>query len=327
MKRSITKIRRKALLYALAIDLGGTKCAAAIVDRNGNLIRRRSAPVDLSSPSAPVLQIAALAKDLADSIEPREAFVAIGIAVPGLVRQDGTVWAPNLPGWQRMPLARRLQRLLQVPVVVESDRNAAILGELWRGAARGNSDAIVLLIGTGIGAGILSGSKLLRGAHELSGCAGWLVISDEATPQSRRLGTLESQAAGPAVAQVAKKLLQSGRSSTLSRLDAAKLTALDVADAARAGDGLSQEVFNDVGRLLGLATANLVSILDPNVIIISGGLAAAADLYMNALKKAMLEKAQPIAAKQVKITVSKLGESANLLGCARLAWDMVSKAD
>jgi len=158
----------------LAVDLGGTKCSAAIVDRGGHILSQRTIPVDRSSASAPVVQIVTLANELAAAKTPQRAFVAAAIAVPGLARRTGTVWAPNIPGWQRMPLASRLKRSLRIPVYVESDRNAAILGECWRGAAQGKSDAVVVMIGTGIGAGILSGGRILRGAHELSGCAGWL---------------------------------------------------------------------------------------------------------------------------------------------------------
>jgi glucokinase len=118
------------------------------------------------SPSGPVFQILQLAKDLLGSKKPNDAYVAAAVAVPGLVRPSGTVWAPNLPGWEHMPLARRLKQSLGIPVLVESDRNAAVLGECWRGAAREKSDAIVLMIGTGIGAGILSGGRIIRGAHD-----------------------------------------------------------------------------------------------------------------------------------------------------------------
>lgn len=161
-----------------AVDLGGTKCSAAVVDRSGHLLSRRTVAVDHTSPNAPVLQIIQLAEQFG---VPKRAFQAAGVAVPGLVRSNGTVWAPNLPGWDRMPLASRLKRSLGIPVLVESDRNAAIVGESWRGAARGKSDAIVFMVGTGIGAGILSGGRVLRGAHELSGCAGWLTITEAKT--------------------------------------------------------------------------------------------------------------------------------------------------
>src|SRR5271157_3139415 len=184
----------------LAFDLGGTKLAAALVDRAGKVEQRKSVDVDKRSAMAPVKQILKLALELCGSKSVKGRIAAVGVAVPGLVRRDGTVWAPNLLGWKKMALARRLHQALGVPVVVESDRNAAVLGEAWRGAARGKNDAIVLMLGTGIGAGILSGGRLVRGAHELSGCAGWMVVADEYGPEARRAGQLESLAAGPAIA-------------------------------------------------------------------------------------------------------------------------------
>lgn len=306
--------------YVLAVDLGGTKCSAAVVDRKGHIVSRRTVAVDVSSPSAPVRQIVQLIRDLAEGTGPKPSFVAAGIAVPGLVRRNGTVWAPNLPGWERMPLASRLQRSFEIPVVVESDRNAALLGECWRGAARGRSDAIVLMIGTGIGAGIMSGGRVVRGAHELSGCAGWLSVSLAKNSNPSPTGELESVMAGPGIANAARKRLQEGQTSRLSQYDASKITAHEVAAAARGGDQMALDIFDRAGSLLGLGVANIVSLFDPEVVILGGGMAGAADLYLDSTRDAMLKGAQPLAAREVKLAVSKLGDRANLLGCARLAW-------
>jgi glucokinase len=309
--------------YVLAVDLGGTKCAAAVVDRHGSIVSRRTVPVDISSPSAPVRQIVQLARDLAEGARPKGCFVAAGIAVPGLVRRNGTVWAPNLPGWERMPLGTRLERSLEIPVLAESDRNAALLGECWRGAARGKSDVIVLMIGTGIGAGIMSGGRVVRGAHELSGCAGWLTVSLDANSTSAATGELEHLTAGPGIANAARKRLRAGEASSLSQHDAVKITAHEVAAAAREGDQLASDIFHQAGRVLGIGVANMISLFDPEVVILGGGMAGAADLYFHSLRETMLERAQPLAARQVKLAVSKLGDRANLLGCARLAWQAV----
>ena len=308
-----------------AVDLGGTKCSAAVVDRSGCIVSRRTVAVDLSSPNAPVLQIIQLAKQFAARHPLKRAFLAAGVAVPGLVRPSGTVWAPNLPGWERMPLASRLKRSLGIPVVVESDRNAAIVGECWRGAARGKTDAIVFMIGTGIGAGILSGGRVLRGAHELSGCAGWLTITQAKRAPTDGIGELEWLAAGPAIARAAQERLAAGEISSLSHIDLSRITAHEVAEAARKADHLAVEIFRHVGDLLGCGIANMVSLLDPQVIVLGGGLAAVADLYLDSLRSAMLERAQPLSAAQVKVVVSRLGDKANLLGCARLAWDHAGK--
>lgn len=305
-----------------AVDLGGTKCSAAVVDRSGHLLSRRTVAVDHTSPNAPVLQIIQLAEQFG---VPKRAFQAAGVAVPGLVRSNGTVWAPNLPGWDRMPLASRLKRSLGIPVLVESDRNAAIVGESWRGAARGKSDAIVFMVGTGIGAGILSGGRVLRGAHELSGCAGWLTITEAKNGASSGIGELEWLAAGPAIARAAQERLQAGEESSLSQIDCSRITAHDVAAAARKADPLAVEIFRRAGTLLGYGIANMINLLDPQVIILGGGLAAVSDLYIDSLRAAVLERAQPLSAAQVKVVVSRLGDKANLLGCARLAWDHAGK--
>jgi len=309
----------------LAADLGGTKVAAALVNRKGKVLARKSVSVDASSTLAPVKQIVELARKLAGGKVVRGRIAAMGVAVPGLVRRDGTVWAPNLPGWKRMALARRLHQALGVPVVVESDRNAAVLGEAWRGAARGKNDAIVLMLGTGIGAGILSGGRLVRGAHELSGCVGWMVVTDQHGPETQGVGQLESLAAGPAIASAAKRKLAQGIGGLLEEIPAEAINAYEVAAAARRGDVASIEVYLEAGRLLGYGVANLVSLFDPEMVVIGGGLAKASDLFLDALRKAMKERAQPISGKQVRVVVSRLVDKANLLGAAWLAWGLAGR--
>lgn len=317
---------RKSRRYVLAVDLGGTKCSAAVVGSSGRIVRNITKPVDVSLPSAPITQIRQLASELAAPCRAQDYFAAAAIAVPGLVRRNGTVWAPNLPGWDRMPLASRLKRSLLFPVVVESDRNCAVIGECWRGAGRGKSDVIVLMVGTGIGAGILSGGRILRGAHELSGCAGWLTVTRDEVPRRATIGELESLVAGPGIAIAAQKRLRKAESSSLSRYEVSQVTAHEVAAAAREGDPLALDVFETAGLLLGYGIANMVSLLDPQVVVLGGGIGRIADLYLESLHKAMLERAQPLAAREVKVVASKLGEKVNLLGCARLAWEAVKVA-
>jgi glucokinase len=269
---------------AIAVDLGGTKIAAARVTSRGAIRDRVEEPVDRSDV---VAQIARIVRELDGG--------AVGIAVPGLVRRDGTVWAPNLPGWDQVPLAKLIRQKRRLPVVVESDRNAAVMGEAWRGAAQSKSDVISLIIGTGIGAGILSGGRVVRGAHELSGCVGWMVVTDETNAETPRCGSLEALAAGPAIGGI------------------------DTADRARQGIVQAQKAFARAGRLLGFAVANLISVFDPEIVVLTGGLTGASDLYLDDLKRAVRERAQPLSAPQVDIVISTLGADANLLGVARLA--------
>jgi glucokinase len=305
-----------------AADLGGTKLAGAVVTRSGTIKDRIVEPVDRGSKFAAIAQIKRMAQRLAHDGSPSKAFVAGGIAVPGLVRRSGTVWAPNLPGWEHVPLGSRLRRSLGIPFAVESDRNAAALGETWLGAARGKEDAVLLIIGTGIGAGIISGGRLVRGAHELSGCAGWMVVSDDYSNESRRVGQLESLAAGPSVVRAASELLKHGQTSALADI-AEELTGVGIAKAARVGDKVAKAVFEKIGQVLGRGVANIVSLFNPEVVIIGGGMADSADLFLPTVIKVVRQYAQPLSAPQTSIRVSKLRGDANLLGVARLAWTQV----
>jgi glucokinase len=308
-----------------AADLGGTKVAAAAVTRHGKIMARAVELVDRSSKFAAIAQIKRLAQQLAKPARPSEAFLAGGLAFPGLVRRSGTVWAPNLPGWEHVPLRTRLQRSMGIPIAIESDRNAAAIGETWFGAAKGKQDAVLLIIGTGIGAGIISGGRLVRGAHELSGCAGWMVVTDAYPNEARRIGQLETFTAGPAVARAAAERLKEGVTGALSELNPADINGRLVAEAARAGDPAAQRIFDHLGKILGRGIANIISLFDPEVVIIGGGMADSADLFLPSVVSTVRQFAQPISARQTKIRVSRLRGDANLLGAARLAWGLVPR--
>jgi glucokinase len=147
-----------------------------------------------------------------------------------------------------------------------------------------------------------------------------MVVTGEYGEEAQRVGQLESLVAGPAIAWAAKEGLARGMGGLLEEIPAEKIDAYEVAEAARRGDLVSIEVYLEAGRLLGYGVANLVSLFDPEIVVIGGGLAAASDLFLDALRKAMKERGQPLAARQVKIVTSQLGGEANLLGVAKLAW-------
>jgi glucokinase len=310
--------------YALAVDIGGTKIAAAMVSRRGKILAHITEAVDASSKSGPIRQISRIARELAQTSQVSQVFAAAGVAVPGLVRPSGTVWAPNLKGWEHMPLRTRLERALAIRFAIESDRNAAVLGETWMGTARGKSDAVVLIIGTGIGAGIIAGGHIVRGAHELSGCAGWLVVNESYVNEARHLGQLEAFTAGPGIARSAAKLIEGGAQGLL-REYSTNITTREVAEAAREGDAEALAIFEQAGKMMGRAVANIVSMFDPEVVIIGGGMAATSDLFMPSLRSSMKEWAQPLASRQVRVKVSQLKGDANLLGAARIAWSVAAQ--
>lgn len=187
---------------ALVVDLGGTKIAAACVRTSGAITHRSSAATPREGGKAVIQAIIDVIRSL-----PMKRVCSIGVDVAGLAYPDGAVWAPNIPGWEHMPLGRLLTAQFGLPVLIESDRNACVVGEAWRGAARDCQDVVFVAIGTGIGAGIISGGRLLRGAGELAGCLGWMSIEPHFLQKYKQCGCLEFHAAGPGMARAITRAL------------------------------------------------------------------------------------------------------------------------
>jgi glucokinase len=280
----------------LALDLGGTKIAAARVDATGRITHRMKTATPPEGGRAVFEAMTSLLQQL-----PLEGVCALGVDVPGLVYPNGSVWAPNIAGWEKAPLRSVLKKRFKLPTLVESDRNASVMGEAWKGAARGCRDVVFVALGTGIGAGIISGGKLLRGHGELAGCVGWMAVGAS--------GSLESQAAGRGISATAKRVY--GRPITVEELVAK----------ARKGESKARRIFEEAGRLLGLALANMVSTIAPEKIVIGGGVAAVGDLLLRPARETMRRWAQPLAVKQVRVVRSRLGNDAALLGVAKMAME------
>lgn len=292
--------------FALVVDLGGTKIAAARVDPTGKITHQVVVATPPQGGQAVVSAIENTVRQL-----PADGAVALGVDVPGLAYPDGRVWAPNIRGWKRMPLGKALSREFKLPTLVESDRNAYVSGEAWMGAARGCRDVVFLAIGTGIGAGIVSDGRLVRGTGELAGALGWMALHRQFLPGYESIGYLESHLAGPAIGRIASKLRK------------APTTTRELIQLARRGDPLANKILAEAAEHLGLALANLVSILNPEKIVIGGGMSAAGNLLLGPARQTMKRWAQPLAVKQVRIVRSQLGEQAALLGMAKLVFDKI----
>ncbi len=294
--------------FALVVDLGGTKIAAARVDTAGNITHHLVAPTPVAGGEAVVAAVIDILQQL-----PQQGVCALAVDVPGLAYSDGSVWAPNLSGWKRMPLGAMLQAHFRLPTLVESDRNACVIGEAWQGAAKNCRDVVFLAIGTGIGAGIISGGRLLRGSGELAGCLGWMSTGSRFLAKYKSIGCLESHLAGPAIAKEASR---NRKKATTTR---------DLIQLVRQDDPTAKKVIAQAGEYLGLALANLVSILNPEMIVLGGGVAAAGNLLLTPARDTMRQWAQPLAGGQVRIVRSRLGARAPLLGMAKMAFDLASE--
>lgn len=286
----------------LVADIGGTSIRVAKVSDTGRISHR----LESATPPEGGVAVADVVIKLLDQI-PQDNVRAIGVDVPGLAYTNGDVWAPNIRGWKRMPLGDQLRKHFRLPVVVESDRNAFVMGETWKGAARGSRNAIFVAVGTGIGAGILVDGHLLRGHGELAGCVGWFAVRDEFLPQYAKMGCLESHAAGIGIGMTASRRLKR------------KITAQEVTQLAIHGEKWAQELLQEAGCYLGLALANLVSTLNPEIIVLGGGVLESGDLVLKTARQTMRRWAQPLAVRQTRLVRSRLGGAASLLGIARLA--------
>jgi glucokinase len=288
----------------VAIDLGGTKASFAVIDSTGAVLSRTKRPSHEGGTALPFDALGASAGEAvhAAGLGWREVRAA-GLVVPGIHDPEtGRAWAPNLWGVHEVPLLDELRPHLPVPLVVDSDRSGYVLGEAWQGAARGCRDVVFLAVGTGIGAGILSDGRLVRGRGGIAGAVGWFALDPRWREDYGRLGSFEAEAAGPALAR---------------RLGAA--SAEEVADAAGRGDPAAPRAVGETVEWLAMGIANLISALNPEVVVLGGGLMQAADLFLEPVRHAVRRWAQPLAAPQCRIELTQLGEDAALFGAARLA--------
>jgi len=288
----------------IAVDVGGTKLSAALVDAAGAVSSRVKIPVVSGDVHDTVDQMARVVEDVVRaSGMARDEMRAIGVIVPGIYfAGTGEAWAPNLWGHANVPLRAELERVLKIAVQIDSDRAGYVTGERWLGAARGLNDVVFLAVGTGIGAGIICGGRLVRGTADISGAVGWFALNPEWREAYRELGCWEAEAAGPALAR---------------RLGAG--SAEEVVARARNGEAAAKQAVERSAMYLGMGIANIVSILNPEMIVLGGGLMQAADLLLEPVRRTVAQWAQPVAAQQVRIEMTQLGEDAGLLGAARLA--------
>jgi glucokinase len=304
----------------LGMDLGGTKLAAAVFADDGELLHREVTPLAGRTGG----DVGALITQRADELTERHGCRATGVCIPGLYRAaSGTVWAPNIAGWDDYPLLDELRAGCggrTRNVAIDSDRAACILGETWRGAAQGARDAIFLAAGTGIGAGILAGGRVLRGTGDVAGAIGWLALDRPFHQRYIQHGCFEDHASGPGLVRVTLDIMQEqpGYDGALRRAGDT-LTAADVFAAYERADVVAERVIDHVVELWGMAAANLVSVFNPELIVFGGGVFGPALKFLDRIRAEARRWAQPIAIEQVRFVASALGSDAQLYGAGRLA--------
>ncbi len=308
----------------IGIDLGGTNVRAAVVTEEGEIVgQARTETLAEKGPEAVLERMALVAREaVGNSGLELSGISACGVGSPGpLDARTGVVlFTPNLPGWDHVPVAERMTDLLGVTSFLENDANSAGFGEWWLGAGRDSSEMLMYTLGTGVGGCAIIRGKLHRGSDQMAGHLGHAIL----VPDGRQCncgarGCLERYCAATAVAREATEATEEGEDTGLGHLEPDEITAKAVFDAAEAGSEYSRELIGRTGRYLGIGIATMVSAIDPQVVVIGGGMVAAGDMLLGPCRQAVRDLALKPANERVKIVPAELGEDAGIIGAAGLA--------
>ena len=313
--------------YVIGVDLGGTNTVFGIVDARGNVV------VNASIKTATHNEIELYLEDLVvglnmliEQVGGKDKIRGIGVGAPNGNYFNGSIeFAPNLPWKGKIPFAQMLQERIGIPVALTNDANAAAIGEMTYGAARGMKDFIVITLGTGVGSGIVVGGQLVYGHDGFAGELGHMIVRRNGRMCGcGRQGCLETYTSATGVARTAREYLSIRSDESLLRsIDVESITSKDVYDAAMQGDALALEIFEATGAILGESFADFITFSSPEAIILFGGLTKSGDLLMNPIKHHMEKNLLPIYKGKTKLLFSQLKESdAAVLGASALGWEV-----
>lgn len=315
-------------MKTIGVDIGGTKIAAGVVAEDGTILASTTRETDPTRPDDIEASVAACVSKLRRDHE----VSGVGIAAAGFVSADRAtiLFAPNID-WRNHPLAARIHDLVGLPVVVENDANAAAWAEYRHGAARGARDVVMLTLGTGLGGAIISDGRLVRGAFGAGAEMGHIKVNpgghrcgcgQEGCWEAYVSGTALSKAAGAAVTTRADL-----NSPLIGLVEQGRVSGIEVTAAARSGDRLAVEVLNRMGWWLGYGLASVTAAVDPGVVVIGGGIAAEADLFLPAAHRAYLAHLSGRGFRgEPTFAVALLGNEAGVVGAAAAARDAVVDA-
>ena len=307
--------------YVVGIDIGGTNTVFGIVDARGTIIASSS----IKTAGYPTAEEYAdeVCKNLLPLIIANggvDKIRGIGVGAPNGNYYTGTIeFAPNLPWRGILPLAAMFEERLGIPTALTNDANAAAIGEMTYGAARGMKDFIMITLGTGVGSGIVINGQMVYGHDGFAGELGHVIMR-----RNNGKGCLETYCSATGVARTAREFLAARTDASLLRnIPAESITSKDVYDAAVQGDKLAQEIFEFTGNILGEALADAIAFSSPEAIVLFGGLAKSGDYIMKPIMKSIDDNVLNIYKGKTKLLVSELKDSdAAVLGASALAWEL-----
>ena len=320
--------------HVLAVDLGATGVEVAAVTLTGTIIQQQAATADVGDgPEATLSRVEELLDALVAGLGPGDGPVrALGIGLPGPVQFETgrPVWPPIMPGWHDYPVRERLEDRFGVPVWVDNDVNIMAMGEWRAGAARGVDDVVWVKIGSGIGAGLITGGAIHRGAQGAAGDVGHIqVVEDGVICRCGNAGCLEALAGGAAIGRDAQVAAHAGRSAFLAECLAAhtEISARTVAIGAQRGDAVCVELLQRSGRLVGHMLATVVNLFNPSLVVLGGSVAHSGALYLATIRESVYRRSLPLATGQLGIVTTALGDRAGVTGAAAMATDELLSQD
>lgn len=306
--------------YAFGVDIGGTTCKIGFFETTGNLIDKWEIRTNTEDNGKAILSDVAVAVDnkLAQEGISKEEVQGIGLGVPGPVRSDGVVNRCVNLGWGVINAAEELSSLTGLNVKVGNDANVAALGEMWQGGAKGCKDVVMVTLGTGVGGGVIVNGKVVAGFNGAGGEIGHITVSDDEIEPCNcgQYGCLEQYTSATGIVRVAKrKLAKSAEETSLRRFD--NLTAKDVFDEAKAGDEVALGLVDEVCKILGAALSNIACVVNPEVIVIGGGVSKAGEILIDNIQKHYRETSFH-ACRDAKFALAGLGNDAGMYGCVQM---------
>jgi glucokinase-like ROK family protein len=312
--------------FLAGVDLGATSIDVALTTLGGEIIARKGEPADIKEGPKPILRRVnqILGELLAEqAVEPHEV-LGIGMGVPGPVEQAAGVLRspPIMPGWDRFPIRNAFAGEYAAPVFVDNDVNVMALGEHWGGVGRGVDNMLFVKVGTGIGSGIVADGRIYRGTQGSAGDIGHISIDPNGPVCTcGNLGCLEAMAGAPAIVLEAERRAREGRSAVLAQIleEKGELTTVDVGRAAGLGDYEALTIVRGSGRLVGRVLATLVSVLNPSLIVIGGGVSQIGHSFLAEIRSAVYQRSLPLATRNLPIVLSELENDAGVVGASVLA--------
>ena len=306
--------------YAFGVDVGGTTCKIGFFETNGTILDKWEIKTNTENNGDSILSDIAQAVDnkLAQEGISKSDVQGIGIGVPGPVNGEGTVFRCVNLGWGVLNVAEALRELTGLNVKVGNDANVAALGEAWKGGAAGSTDVVMVTLGTGVGGGIIVNGQMVTGHNGAGGEIGHITVSkSEIEPcNCGQYGCLEQYASATGIVRVARRKLAKSQEETVLRTNE-NLTAKDIFDAAKAGDDIAIQLVDEVCGILGGALSNISAVVNPEVIVIGGGVSKAGSILIENVQKHFIETSFH-ACRDTKFALAKLGNDAGMYGCVKM---------